>query len=68
MRISEIKDSVDIAVKEGDSLSFLYDGAQITTTVKYHNSCFIVVSPNNDPISCMLSTLKTHTDSFTIVN
>lgn len=62
-----IKDSTGVAVKEGDDLSFLYDGVSIIAEVKYHNGLFIVVSPENNPISCMLSVLNTYTDSFTIV-
>ena len=38
----------------------------ITTDIKYHNGCFIVVSPDNKPISCMLSMLNKYTESFTI--
>ena len=50
-----------------------YDGAgnpigSLKGALNIHNGCFIVSSPGNKPISCMLQSLKDYTDVFTIVN
>lgn len=68
LRESETKDSNGILVKEDDKISFIYKSVEIEAKVRFNNGFFIVETPGNKPISCMLSDILKHTDVFSIIN
>ena len=66
MKISEIEDSSKVLVKEADKIHFNYKGEAVEAEIRFHNGFFIVESPSNKPISCMLSDILKHTDAFNV--
>lgn len=66
MRTSEVADGNSTLVKEDDKISFTYNGDEVIANIKYHNGLFIVATPDNKPMSCMLSGLKEIVGDFTV--
>ena len=63
---TKIVDSNNIEVKVGNIINFTYSGINVDAIVKRNKNIFILESPNNEPLSCVLSDIDSYVDTFTI--
>ena len=68
MRESNIKDKNERIVKEGNTVRFSFKGTSADGKIVYRDHQFIMETPENNPLSCMLGALNEMAGDFEIVD
>ena len=68
MKESNIKDKNERIVKEGDTVRFSFKGVSAEGKIVYRDHQFIMETPKNNPLSCVIGVLKEMAGDFEIVD